>query len=162
MVNNMLSGLVRWVGQFADGAAAMGVKALLAPVSLGALALILDEKGQVGLVRHSYRDGWSLPGGGVARGEPPVQAVLRELREELGTVESDPPELFGLYSQSYGWATNVVVLYRLTNARVTFRPNLEVRELVFVDPLAPPEGTTGGTRRRLAELVHETPLNPYW
>jgi len=162
MGNDRLWGFVRQLGQFADGGLAMGVRALLAPVALGAHALVLDEKGRVGLVRHSYRNGWSLPGGGVARAEPPVHAILRELREELGTVESDPPEFFGLYSRPYGWATNVVALYRLTNARVTFRPNLEVRELIFVDPAAPPEGTTMGTRRRLAELVNHTPPSPYW
>ncbi len=158
----MLSRLGHWVGQFAIGPAAMGVKALISPVALGAHALVIDEKGRVGLVRHSYKSGWSLPGGGVTRGEPPVAAVLRELREELGTVESDPPELFGLYCRRSGWATTVIALYRLANARVSFRPNFEVRELAFADPAAPPEGTTPGTRRRLAELAAGTPPNPFW
>jgi len=162
MGNDRLEALGRQVGQFADSGLAMGVKALLAPVAFGVTGFVLDEKSHVGLVRHSYRNGWSLPGGGVARAEPPVHAILRELREELGTVESDPPELFGLYTRPYGWATNVIALYRLTNARVTFRPNLEVRELIFVDPAAPPAGTTMGTRRRLAELVNRTPPTPFW
>ena len=36
------------------------------------------------LVRSSYRPEWNFPGGGVRPGEPPIQAVRRELAEELG------------------------------------------------------------------------------
>ncbi|MEJ0028242.1 MAG: NUDIX domain-containing protein [Rhizomicrobium sp.] len=158
----MLSRLGLRVRQFVLGSLATTVRALIAPVALGAHGLLVDESGRVGLVRHSYHPGWSFPGGGVARGEPAVAAMLRELGEELGSVHSDPPRFFGLYTRSAGWATNVIALYLLTNARVQFRPNLEVRELIFVDPAAPPPGTSPGTLRRLAEFVGKTPPDPYW
>jgi 8-oxo-dGTP pyrophosphatase MutT (NUDIX family) len=38
------------------------------------------------LVRSSYRAGWTFPGGGVRRGEPPEAAARRELAEETGLV----------------------------------------------------------------------------
>jgi ADP-ribose pyrophosphatase YjhB (NUDIX family) len=161
-VNNMISGFLRQVGQFAVGPVVMALKALIAPVALGAHALVVDRSGRIALVRHSYMSGWSLPGGGVARGEPASVAVLRELREELGEVRSDPPVLFGLYTRPTGWATTVIALYVMAHAEVQFRRNFEVREMIFVDPADPPAGTTQGTRRRLAEFTNKTPPSPYW
>lgn len=142
--------------------AMMTAKALWAPVALGVHALIVDTEGKVLLARHSYMQGWSLPGGGAGRGKAPLHALLRELREEIGDVRSDPPELVGVFSRPAGWATNIVMLYRLTNAAVTFTPNFEVREIVFVDPSDPPLGTSSGTRRRLAELVAKAPPSAMW
>ncbi|HXC56854.1 MAG TPA: NUDIX domain-containing protein [Rhizomicrobium sp.] len=140
----------------------MGTKALLSPVALGATAMLVDRDGRIALARHSYTSGLSFPGGGVRRGEPPEHAVLRELREELGTVRSDPPIFFGLYTRGAGWATNLIVLYRLMNAEVEFRPSLEVREIVFIDPAHPPANISPGTARRLAEFTGAAPPDPYW
>jgi 8-oxo-dGTP pyrophosphatase MutT (NUDIX family) len=142
--------------------AMMTAKALWAPVALGVHALIVEPGGKVLLARHSYMKGWSLPGGGVGRGETPVAALLREMREELGEVRSDPPELFGVFSRPAGWATNVVMLYRLGNADVAFTPNFEVREILFADPANPPQNTASGTRRRLAEFLGNAPPSAKW
>ncbi|MEK9662584.1 MAG: NUDIX domain-containing protein, partial [Alphaproteobacteria bacterium] len=43
-------------------------------------------------VSHSYKEGRSLPGGGLRRGEPPDRGAARELREETG-VCIDPADL---------------------------------------------------------------------
>jgi 8-oxo-dGTP pyrophosphatase MutT (NUDIX family) len=52
---------------------------------VGAGAIIRDAEGQVLLVKPAYRDDtWEIPGGGLEPGEDPLQAVARELREELG------------------------------------------------------------------------------
>ncbi|MEM9608460.1 MAG: NUDIX hydrolase [Actinomycetota bacterium] len=51
---------------------------------LGASCVIVDDAGRWLLVRHTYRRGWSLPGGGSARGESPADTARREMREELG------------------------------------------------------------------------------
>lgn len=142
--------------------AMMTAKALWSPVALGVHALIVDADGKVLLARHSYMKGWSLPGGGVGRGEPPLTALRRELREEIGSVTSAEPELIGMYSRRVGWATNVVLLYKLINASVEFTPNFEVREIQFVDPKSPPPGTSTGTRRRLAEFASGSPPALIW
>jgi ADP-ribose pyrophosphatase YjhB (NUDIX family) len=47
-------------------------------------AVALWHEGRILMVRTSYRDCLSLPGGFVQRGEPSEQAARRELHEELG------------------------------------------------------------------------------
>lgn len=47
---------------------------------------------QLLVVRTSYHDMYDLPGGGLDRGEAPLDAALRELREEIG-LEAAPSAL---------------------------------------------------------------------
>ena len=54
------------------------------PRTFGAHALALTPEGKVILVRLRYAPGWRLPGGGRGAEEDPRDAVLRELREEIG------------------------------------------------------------------------------
>ena len=56
------------------------------PRTFGAHALAFTPEGRIILVRLRYAPGWRLPGGGRAEDEDPRQAVLRELREEIGMV----------------------------------------------------------------------------
>ncbi|MCX0274243.1 NUDIX hydrolase [Nocardia zapadnayensis] len=51
---------------------------------VGADALIRDERGRLLLVDPKYKPDWDIPGGMAEANEPPLDAVLRELREELG------------------------------------------------------------------------------
>lgn len=58
--------------------------ASLPKMALSANAVLRDPQGRVALVRNTYREGWSLPGGVVDDNEPPGAACARELAEELG------------------------------------------------------------------------------
>ena len=58
-------------------------------------AVVASTSGEVLLIRpHSYAaDQWTLAGGGVEAGESPVEAMRRELAEELGIECEDLDEL---------------------------------------------------------------------
>jgi ADP-ribose pyrophosphatase YjhB (NUDIX family) len=138
----------------------MIVRAILSPVVLGAAALA-EKDGKIVLVRQSTATGWSLPGGAVERNEPPSEAVLRELREEIGLVSSQPPEFFGLYARQVLWITNLTVVYRLREVVFDFKPGLEIRAVRLVDPADLPLDIRLGTRRLLLELAGKRPPSPY-
>ncbi|HKX90992.1 MAG TPA: NUDIX domain-containing protein [Sphingomicrobium sp.] len=63
------------------------------PRTFGAHALALTPEGKVVLVKLRYAPGWRLPGGGRAESEDPRDAVLRELREEIGLVSHGAVQL---------------------------------------------------------------------
>lgn len=47
-------------------------------------AIFRNEKGEVLIVKTNYKDYWQLPGGIVDEAESPHDAVVREVKEELG------------------------------------------------------------------------------
>jgi 8-oxo-dGTP pyrophosphatase MutT (NUDIX family) len=56
------------------------------PRTFGAHALALTPERRIILVKLRYAPGWRLPGGGRSESEDPRDAVLRELREEIGMI----------------------------------------------------------------------------
>ena len=53
-------------------------------IKITAFAIVLNAQQHVLLCHRRDVDLWNLPGGGVERGETPAQAVIREVREEVG------------------------------------------------------------------------------
>lgn len=51
--------------------------------------------------RPPYQDAWDCPGGFIDPGEHPVDALRRELHEELG-VEADVGDFFDIFMDRYG------------------------------------------------------------
>lgn len=123
-------------------------------MTLGTRTVVIGEKGDILLVRHTYAPGWLLPGGGVERGETIQDAAVHEIREEAGIIAREEPKLMGLYlndAQFRGDHVACLVLRNFTSE--AFQPNAEIAEARFFDPAKLPEGTTGGTRRRIAEAL---------
>lgn len=70
--------------------------------SLGAVGVVINNEGQVLLLKHVFHPThpWGLPGGWVDRRERPSDTVIREIREETGLrVEVLAPLVvdFGVY-----------------------------------------------------------------
>lgn len=138
-------------------------------MTLGVRAMVLDEAAQsVFLVRHTYVNGWHLPGGGVERGETFMQALIKELREE-GNIELDAafnalPVLFGLYKNNYASNRDHVALYICRSYRQTAPrlPDREIAEARFFPLGALPDGVTAATRRRLNEVMTQTQPAELW
>jgi len=140
----------------------LAYKAFATPVAFGVSAIVENEEGRILLVRQRYSPGWHFPGGGVGRGEPPADAIIRELQEEVGLQSSGTPILHGLYTRAVAITTNVVALYRVPNAQLDFRPNAEISEIQWADAGTPPDDASTGTLRRFAELMGKSPRGPYW
>ena len=56
------------------------------PKTYGAHGIALTTQRKIVLVKLRYAPGWRVPGGGRSPNEPPVEAALRELREEIGLI----------------------------------------------------------------------------
>jgi 8-oxo-dGTP pyrophosphatase MutT (NUDIX family) len=136
-------------------------RAFWTPVDLGVIGLV-EQGGKIVLVRHSYKSGWMLPGGAVRRGEPPADAIIREMQEEIGLTHSATPQLAGIFMRRLGFASNLVALYRVREAVFVFKPSFEIRAIRLVDPAAPPSDVAPSVTRRFRELIGEAPQAPYW
>ena len=132
--------------------------------TLGARAMVIDGQGRGFLVKHSYVDGWHLPGGGVETGEPLRTALARELAEEGNIVITGVPALHGMFFNSRISRRDHVALYivrefRLDGAPV---PNHEIVEHGFFALDALPADTTRATRARIAEVFSGATVSELW
>jgi ADP-ribose pyrophosphatase YjhB (NUDIX family) len=132
-------------------------------LSLGVRGLVRDENGRILLIRHSYVPGWLLPGGGVERGETAEAAVIRELREEAGVVAIGRPQLFGLYCNEAQFTGDHVALYTVDDFNLEpFAGTAEIVEARFFKADELPDATSGGTRRRIAEVMAGDAPASHW
>lgn len=117
--------------------------------------VVQDDDQQILLLRHVFRpgSGWGIPGGFIARGEQPDEAVRRELREEID-VELRDLEL--AFVRTLTVTNQVEVIFRArTDATPRVRARLEVSEIGWFALDALPEGISADQRAVITRAVRE-------
>ena len=132
-------------------------------ITLGVRAAVINGASEVLLVRHTYAPGWILPGGGVERGETVLDAVKREVREEAGVIVTQNPILHGVFANEDNFPGDHLVCYIIREFTLEPRPpSIEIAEARFFAIDALPEATTGGSRRRIAEIAEGAAIQSKW
>jgi len=134
------------------------------PLTLGARAIVEDEAGRILLVRHTYIEGWYLPGGGVERNETVRTALRRELDEEVGVILTGEARYLGLLANFREFKSDHVNLFHVPagSYRREERRSPEILEMGFYEEGALPEGASAATRRRIDEFLTGKPLPEMW
>ena len=132
--------------------------------TLGARALVIDGSGRIFLVKHSYVDGWHMPGGGVETGETLLTALARELAEEGNIQLTAPPRLHGVFFNRRTSRRDHVALYIVREFRQDAppQPNHEIIEHGFFALDALPDDTSRATRARIAEVLGGAAVSEWW
>lgn len=123
------------------------------PQISGCRVLVFDPAGRVLLIRHSYgHAGWMLPGGGLARGELPLTAAARELREETGCSLADAHEVTVLVEPLWGARNTVHIIagYSCDTPRPDGR---EVLAAAFFATEGLPGDLAGVMQRHLSDWI---------
>lgn len=131
-------------------------------MTLGVRGVATDETGAVLLIKHTYKDGWHLPGGGVESGETALESMIREMAEEGGVLATKPPRLFGFYANHASFKNDHVAIYRFETWEPCAPKPGEIAARGFFPREALPADTTQGTRRRLAEMFDGADISPDW
>ncbi len=129
-----------------------------APSYTAGAVCVLEHEGAVLFLWQPHREGWSLPGGLMGKGETPEDAVRREVAEEIGlSIDPGDPVTVRVDAQRQG----VDVVFRV---RLEERPDLalatEARKAAWFTPaeLAQADRDTFGIMASIAAT--EQPPRP--
>ncbi len=103
---------------------------------VGAMALIMNDKGEILVLEHTYRKEtpWGLPGGWLKNAETPEAGLAREVLEETGftvTVEQ-------ILAADFWGSSQLDLLYRCTLQSGTYAVSDETSGHRWVTPLELP------------------------
>ena len=115
-------------------------------------AFIFDDDNRLLLLEHVFRpdDGWGLPGGFLATGEQPEEALRRELREEIG-IEVKEVEI--VLARTLPKPRQIEIYFRARAIGTPQPCSFEIRRAQWftVDKLPP--GLSGDQRRLIKRAI---------
>lgn len=128
------------------------MRATHARFTVTAGAIIFNDSGEILLLKHRFRagSGWGLPGGFLEAGEQPVDALRRELREEVG-LEVRDVEVFA--ARSFRKPRQVEVLFRCRADGALKPRTIEVERAEWFSLGTLPEGLPKDQRRFVERAV---------
>jgi ADP-ribose pyrophosphatase YjhB (NUDIX family) len=129
----------------------------------GVKVMVLNDRGELLLIRNSYGDRaqYLLPGGGVLRRESPAAAAVREVHEELGLDVRDVEPVW-TYKSSVEGKRDTIHLFRVVTSQQPRIDDREVIEASFFTLDGLPSSVSPATRRRVAEMRGERPFDGRW
>lgn len=101
-----------------------------------ASALITDKDNRLLTVRKTTSTYYMMAGGKIEQGESPIQALIRELHEELSiTISSEDLTLLGTHSTTAVNEPNTIVtahIYHLVVNNANIQPAAEIAEIKWL------------------------------
>lgn len=102
-------------------------------MTLGVRVLVRNQNREILFVKHSYIDGWHLPGGGVDRGEDVYAAAIREVYEETGITDLRNLRFLDLeLNQTVSMRDHVAVLAAETSQDIQVKNRIEITDVKFM------------------------------
>jgi FlaA1/EpsC-like NDP-sugar epimerase/8-oxo-dGTP pyrophosphatase MutT (NUDIX family) len=101
-------------------------------MTLGVRVVVSNEAGEILVVKHTYIQGWHLPGGGVEHGEDVQNAAIREVFEETGVTDLKDLRFLGFEFNSQVSKKDHIVFFAAKTSQV-LRPtkSLEISSIEF-------------------------------
>jgi ADP-ribose pyrophosphatase YjhB (NUDIX family) len=129
----------------------------------GVKVMLFNADGELLLIRNSYGDRslFLLPGGGIGRKEEPEAAAAREIREELN-IDARDLTLVATYESNAEGKRDTIHLFKATAHGAATPDHTEIEEARFFPVHALPEKVSPATRRRIAEIRGERPIEGRW
>ena len=142
-------GRVLHFGVYAFQAFRRGAWFFSRPQTQGVHGVPLTPEGKVVLVTLSYAKGWRLPGGGRKADEDPFEAILRELREEVGLIAYTDIEPVCDFEHRPDFRHGQATLFVVRGVQYQPRWSLEVKAVEAFDLSSLPTSTAAITHRLL-------------
>ncbi len=117
------------------------------PYDIHKAAAIIMQDRKVLLTRSKGKDVFVSPGGKLEAGETPVQACVRELKEEISVdvSETDLEYVGTYYAEAAGGSGKALRMdvYTVHNYAGTIQPDNEIEEIVYVGSVVPEDMEVG-------------------